>query len=88
MRASILSENESTLDAPIDKAILSDPTNPLVILILYIYSMESFIFPVINQASRTGDKSKIKNLGPYTLCLSEIIHSAAEERKDIQIINH
>jgi O-antigen/teichoic acid export membrane protein len=73
VRASILTENESTLDTPIDKAILTDPANPLVVLILYIYSMETFIFPVIMRASGTGDKSKVNNLGPYTLVLSEII---------------
>lgn len=87
VRASVLSENESTLDTPIDKAILTDPTNPLVQLILYIYSMETFIFPGIMRASRQGDKSKVNNLGPYTLVLSEIIQHTAEERKDIILFN-
>lgn len=73
VRASILTENEASLDTPIDKAILSDPNNPLVLLVLYIYSMETFVFPTIMRASRTGDKSKAKTLGPYTLVLSEIM---------------
>jgi hypothetical protein len=50
--------------------------------------METFIFPVIMRASRTGDKSKVMNLGPYTLVLSEIINHTAGERKDIQVFNH
>lgn len=73
MRASVLSEDESTLDTQIDKAVLSDPTNPLVILVLYIYSMETFVYPTINSGLRLGDKTKAKTLGPFTLVFSEII---------------
>ena len=40
------------LDQPIDDEILSDPGNVFVQMILYIYSLETFLPNVINEATR------------------------------------
>ena len=52
---------------------LLDPDNPLPQMILYIYSMETFLYNEINKASRNKDKSKISTLGPYSFALCLII---------------
>ena len=44
---------------PLTPQILSNPNSDFVKTILYIYSMESFIFGEMNKASRNKDKSKI-----------------------------
>ena len=40
------------LDKPLTTKILSDPTHNIVRHILYIYSMESFIYNDLNRATR------------------------------------
>lgn len=47
------------LDQPLSKKILSDPQHKITKLLLYIYSMESFIYADLNKASREKDISKI-----------------------------
>lgn len=44
------------LNTPLTPKILSDPENNITKLILYIYSMESFIYQELNKASRMKDK--------------------------------
>ena len=44
---------------PLTIKILSDPSHDFVKLLLYIYSMESFVFKEMNIASRDKDQSKI-----------------------------
>ena len=51
----------------------SDPESPITKLILYLYSMETFLYGEINRASRSKDKSKISTLGPYSFILSWIV---------------
>ena len=48
--------------------------------ILYLYSMESFIYPELNRASRDKDTSKIKYYGAFAASLSYIIYSANKNR--------
>lgn len=47
------------LRKPLTPKILSDPDHVIVKTIVYIYSMESFIFHEMNKTSRTKDESKI-----------------------------
>ena len=47
------------LNKPLTPKILSNPNNTLTQHILYLYSMESFIYPELNRASREKDESKI-----------------------------
>lgn len=37
-------------DKPINSQILNDPENPLVWLILFIHSMETFVYDVLHQS--------------------------------------
>ena len=59
---------------PLTPRILSDPNNPFVKTLVYIYSMESFVYYEMNKASRTKDVSKIKFYGPFASALGYIIH--------------
>ena len=43
------------INEPLTVQILSDPSNKIVQLILYIYSMESFIYYDLNKATREKD---------------------------------
>ena len=49
--------------------------------ILYLYSMESFIYADMNQASREKDRTKIKYYGAFAAALSYVIYSANKNRK-------
>ena len=53
--------------------VASDPESGLTKLILYLYSMQTFLYGEINRASRNKDKTKIKTLGPYSFVLSWIV---------------
>ena len=64
------------LDLPLKPEILSDPNNKITRHILYLYTMESFIYADMNQASRSKDKTKIKFYGAFAAALSFIIYYA------------
>ena len=64
------------LDKPLSKKILSDPKHPITMLILYIYSMECFIYTDLNRACREKDQSKIQYYGAYAAALSYILYYA------------
>ena len=49
--------NLRDLDKPLNKEILSDPCNKVTKHILYLYSMETFIYANLNRASREKDKT-------------------------------
>ena len=75
------------LDQPLTVKILSDPAHKITRHILYIYSMESFIYADMNKASRDKDKSKIKFYGAFAAALSYIIYNANRHRTDIKVQN-
>ena len=52
-------EKLGDLDKPLTPSILSNPEHAITQHILYIYSMETFIYKELNLASRVKDKSKI-----------------------------
>ena len=68
------------LDEPLTTKILSDPEHRITKHILYLYSMESFIYEELNQASREKDESKIKYYGAFAAALSYIIYTANSNR--------
>ena len=72
------------LDLPLTAEILSNPSHKIVQLILYIYSMESFIYEDLNRATRNKDKSKIKFYGAFSAALSFILYSATKNRSDLE----
>ena len=68
------------ISKPLTHKILSDPNHKITRHLLYIYSMETFIYPELNKASREKDKSKIQFYGAYAAALSYIIYSANRNR--------
>ena len=59
---------------PLTREILSDSNHDVVKTIIYIYTMESFIFTELNKASRNKDATKIKYFGAFAAALSYIVH--------------
>ena len=68
------------LDKPLTPKVLSDPNHKAVKHLMYIYSMESFIYADLNRVCREKDKFKIKFYGAFAAALSYIIHSANQNR--------
>ena len=59
---------------PLTHKILSDKNHKFVKMLIYIYSMETFIYADLNKASRQKDAKKIKFYGPFASALSYIVH--------------
>ena len=59
---------------PLTPKILSDSNNKFVKTLIYIYSMQTFIFSEMNKASRNKDVEKIRFYGPLASALSFIVH--------------
>ena len=56
---------------------LSDPNHPVVRLIIYIYSMKTFLNQAINKASRERNLRKSRSLGPFAAVLGQILETAS-----------
>jgi hypothetical protein len=79
-------DNQPDKDLPIKRQHLADPDHPICKLILYIYSMESFVYAELNKvqrelkfknmliyidkAQRVGNIEKASTLGPFDYCLT------------------
>ena len=68
------------INKPLTSAILSNPNHKFTQRILYLYSMECFIYEELNRASRSKDASKIKYYGAFAAALSHIISSANKNK--------
>lgn len=64
------------MDKPLTERILSNPNHKITRHILYLYSMESFIYAELNRASREKDVTKIKYYGAFAAALSYILYHA------------
>ena len=71
-----LADLSEEMDKPLTPKVLSDPDHKIVKHLMYIYSMESFIYADLNKACREKDKSKIKFYGAFAAALSFIINCA------------
>ena len=60
--------------------ILINYNHPITKLILYIHSMETFLYKELKKASMTKDESRILTLGPYASVLSCIVKNANKSR--------
>ena len=78
--------NFGPLEEEIDRNALSDPDNQITMNILYIYSMESFICKMINDATRNQDETKIQTLGPFAAVLTQILSLAYANTEEAQKI--
>ena len=78
-------EQVKNFKKPLTPKILSDPNHKLVKTLVYVYSMESFVFSEMNKASRMKDKSKIKFYGAFASALGFIVHcgNRCNSRKDM-----
>ena len=77
-----LAKLDEVFDKPLTPKLLSNPEHKAVMHIIYLYSMESFIYADLNKVCREKDKSKIKYYGAFAAALSFIIHSANKNRVD------
>lgn len=80
-----LAQLDYDFDKPLTPKILGDPTHPVVRHIIYLYSMESFIYEDLNRACREKDKTKIKYYGAFAAALSHIIYSANSNRAEYKL---
>lgn len=64
--------------------VTDDPQHKHVKAILFMYSLESFLFKRINQSSRDQDLDAIETLGPYAVALSKVINQVESKRKSIE----
>lgn len=71
------------MNKPLNPKILSNPNHKITRHILYLYTMESFIYSDINKTSREKDASKIQLYGPYAAALSYIIYFANKNKTKI-----
>ena len=55
--------------------ILENLHHPITKFILYLHTLETFLYKDLKTASREKDESKIMTLGPYALVLSYILSS-------------
>ena len=83
-----LADLDEDLDKTLTQKVLSNPEHKAVKHLMYIYSMESFIYADLNRVCREKDKSKIKFYGAFAAALSFIIHSANINRVDEKLQNY
>ena len=57
-----------------------NPDLKIVQNILYVYSMETFIYSCLNTACREQDHNKILTLGPLCIALAVILQKAESKR--------
>ena len=79
-----LAKNGPAFDKPLDPAILADASNPFVKTMIYIYSMQTFVFSEMNKASRMKDESKIKFYGAFASALGFIVHCGNKKVGDLK----
>ena len=70
------------IDVPLTSKILRDPSHKITKHLLYIYSMQSFIYEHLNRACRQKNMESLQFFGAYSAALSYIIYYANKKRKD------
>ena len=70
---------EAEFRKPLTLEILSDPQHKFVKTLVYIYSMQSFVFKEMNKTSRQKDVNKIKFYGPLASALSFAVYCGNKE---------
>ena len=69
-----MAKTDIDIKKPLTPKILGNPNHSFVKTMMYIYSMQSFVFSEMNKASRNKDKSKIKFYGAFASALGYITH--------------
>ena len=65
---------------PLDDEILFDSDHPVTQTLIYIHSMETFIYGDLKKASLNKDINKIKTLGPYARVMGEILEESLKDK--------
>lgn len=60
----------------------NDPKHKDVKAILFLYSLESFLYVRLNQISREFNESAVTTLGPYSVALKRVIDTVQSKRED------
>jgi len=66
---------------PLELEVLWNPSHKVTCRILFIYSMETFVYSALNTATRTQDETKVLTLGPLAQALTQILMGAEQHRK-------
>lgn len=69
-------------DKPLTPRILSNANHPITQHIIYLYTMQSFIYADLNKSCRQKDRKMIQFFGPMAAALGYIIHSANHYSKN------
>lgn len=76
--------SKGELDAEIQSGMIGTRAfDPLTSIILFIYSMETFLPALIDNASWKKDMTRVDTLGPFVLALHEIVYRANNKRHDV-----
>jgi len=68
------------LEKPLKVEVLKDINHKVTQTLLYIHTMQTFIYSELKKASLKKDSSKILSLGPYASVLSFIIENCNKSR--------
>ena len=69
-------DKKNGIDEEVDQTTLSDPSDPITSVLIYMYSMDTFIPIELNKASRMKDLTKVETLGPFAAVLNHIVIGA------------
>ena len=68
------------MNQPLSEAILYDPDHLVTQTLIYIHSMETFIYGDMKKASLNKDIKKVKTLGPYAWALGMILNKSLNKK--------
>ena len=68
------------MNEPLNDKILHDPDHPVTQTLIYIHSMETFIYGDLKKASLNKEITKVKTLGPYAFVMKIILNWSLEKK--------
>merc|ERR1712070_205965 len=71
------------MDAPITMEMIRDPDHEVIQFILWLYTLDAFLFADLNEGSKEGDMAMIDTLGAFAAVFGTIINYSARNRTDI-----
>ncbi len=76
----VIASTDYKYDKPLNFRVLKSYNHSVTKILLYIHSMECFLYRELKRASIEKDKTRIRSLGPYAAALSYIIENAHYSR--------
>ena len=68
------------MNQPLSYKILFDPDHPVTQTLIYIHSMETFIYGDMKKVSLDKNIAKVKTLGPYAIALGAILDNSLKKK--------